>query len=118
MRPVVDGLNCLFFVLRFPCFVGKRGLYLTMRCALFPDTLMPRSINIVSLILMLGIWAQAQTIPELMPQDKEMAVALSAAPEHLQGGASVYVLKQTGFALVRQGTNGFSCIVNRDHPLN
>jgi hypothetical protein len=67
---------------------------------------------------MLGIWAQAQTIPELMPQDKEMAIALSAAPEHLRGGASVYVLKRTGFALVRQGTNGFSCIVNRDHPLN
>jgi hypothetical protein len=28
------------------------------------------------------------------------------------------VLKQAGFVLVRKRTNGFSCIVNRDHPLN
>jgi hypothetical protein len=47
-----------------------------------------------------------------------MASALSAAPEHLRGSASVYVLKQAGFVLARKGTNGFSCIVNRDHPLN
>jgi hypothetical protein len=75
-------------------------------------------ISIVSIVLALSIWAEAQTIPELLPQDKEMAIALSAAPEHLRSGASVYVLKQAGFVLVRKGTNGFSCIVNRDHPLN
>jgi hypothetical protein len=65
-----------------------------------------------------GVHAQAPTIPELLPQDKEMAIALNAAPEHLRSGASVYVLKENGFVLARKGTNGFSCIVNRDHPLN
>ena len=47
-----------------------------------------------------------------------MAMALSAGPEHLRAAASVYVLKKDGFVLARQGTNGFTCIVNRDHPLN
>jgi hypothetical protein len=47
-----------------------------------------------------------------------MAMALSAAPEHLRAGASAYVLTKDGFVLARQGTNGFACIVNRDHPLN
>lgn len=79
---------------------------------------MRRLISIVSFVVLPGIYAQAQAIPELLPQDKEMAIALSAAPEHLRSGASVYVLKQAGFELVRKGTNGFSCIVNRDHPLN
>lgn len=45
-------------------------------------------------------------------------MALSAGPEHLRAGASVYVLQKDGFVLARHGTNGFACIVNRDHPLN
>jgi hypothetical protein len=57
-------------------------------------------------------------LPELLPQEKEVAMALSAAPEHLRAAASVYVLKKDGFVLAKQGTNGFACIVNRDHPLN
>jgi hypothetical protein len=56
--------------------------------------------------------------PALLSQEKEMTMALSAAPEHLRAGASVYVLKKDGFVLARQGTNGFACIVNRDHPMN
>jgi hypothetical protein len=56
--------------------------------------------------------------PELLPREKEMAMALDAAPEHLRAGASVYVLEKDGFVLARKGTNGFACIVNRDHPLN
>jgi hypothetical protein len=60
----------------------------------------------------------AQALPELLPQEKEIALALSAAPEHLRNNAGVYVLKRNGFVKVRESTNGFTCIVNRDHPLN
>ena len=60
----------------------------------------------------------AQALPELLPQEKEVALALSAAPEHLRNNAGVYVLKRNGFVKVRDSTNGFTCIVNRDHPLN
>ena len=56
--------------------------------------------------------------PELMPPDREAALALSAAPEHLRAGATVYVLQAHGFVKVKEGTNGFTCAVNRDHPLN
>jgi hypothetical protein len=59
-----------------------------------------------------------QSLPELLPQEKEIALALSAAPEHLRNNAGVYVLKRDGFVKVRDSTNGFTCIVNRDHPLN
>jgi hypothetical protein len=60
----------------------------------------------------------AQQLPELLPQKKEIELALSAAPEHLRKGAGVYVLERNGFVKVRYSTNGFTCIVNRDHPLN
>jgi hypothetical protein len=59
-----------------------------------------------------------QQTPELLPVEKEIAMALGAGPEHLRADASVYVLGKDGFVLARQGTNGFVCIVNRDHPLN
>jgi hypothetical protein len=74
--------------------------------------------RVLSIVAWSGLCTQVQTLPNLLPQDQEMAIALSAAPEHLRSAASVYVLKQAGFVLVRKGTNGITCIVNRDHPLN
>lgn len=59
-----------------------------------------------------------QRLPELLPRQKEIGLALGAAPEHLRKGAGVYVLEQRGFVKVRESTNGFTCIVNRDHPLS
>jgi hypothetical protein len=56
--------------------------------------------------------------PEVLPRDEEFDLALSAAPEHLRAGAAVYVLAPEGYELAREGTNGFACIVNRDHPRN
>jgi hypothetical protein len=75
----------------------------------------------VGMLTWSGFSTHAQSvpaIPQLLPEQEEVAIALSAAPEHLRSAASVYVLREHGFAMVRQGTNGFSCIVNRDHPLN
>ena len=62
--------------------------------------------------------ASSQLLPELLPREKEIELALSAAPEHLRKGAGVYVLERNGFVRVRESTNGFTCIVNRDHPLS
>ena len=58
------------------------------------------------------------SIPELLPREQEIALALSAAPEHLRAGAAVWALEKDGFVKVRDSRNGFGCIVNRDHPLN
>jgi len=57
-------------------------------------------------------------LPELMPRDEEIALALAAAPPHLRDGAAVYVLESKGYVLARKGTNGFTCLVHRDHPMN
>ena len=65
-----------------------------------------------------GDAVSTQPLPELLPREKEVALALSAAPEHLRNKAGVYVLERNGFVKVRDSTNGFTCIVNRDHPLN
>lgn len=62
--------------------------------------------------------APGPSIPDLMEREKEIALALSAAPEHLRAGAAVWVLEKNGFVKVRDSRNGFGCIVNRDHPLN
>jgi hypothetical protein len=62
--------------------------------------------------------APSQTIPELIPREKEIELALSAAPEDLCDGAGVYVFERNGYVKVRESTNGFTCIVNRDHSLS
>jgi hypothetical protein len=57
-------------------------------------------------------------LPEILPRAQEVALALSAAPKHLQAGAGVYAFEKQGFVRVRASSNGFTCIVNRDHPLS
>lgn len=58
----------------------------------------------------------ASASPEILPLRCEIELALSAAPDYLQAEASVFALTERGYELTRQGTNGFSCIVNRDDP--
>jgi hypothetical protein len=74
---------------------------------------------LVALVLALvpsAACAQA-TIPGLIPVEAETELALEAAPPHLRAGAGVYVLRERGFEQVRESTNGFTCMVYRDHPL-
>jgi hypothetical protein len=62
--------------------------------------------------------AVPSTRPEILERGKEVALALSAAPAHLRKGAGVYAFEKDGFVQVRASSNGFTCIVNRDHPLS
>ena len=57
--------------------------------------------------------ASAQSL-QLLPRDVEIELALSAGPEHLRKGATVYVFGKKGYEKARSGTNGFTCLVNRD----
>jgi hypothetical protein len=50
----------------------------------------------------------------LLSLDKETELALKAAPAHLRSAATVYVFGKRGYEKVQAGTNGFSCMVNRD----
>ncbi len=49
----------------------------------------------------------------LMPQDAEIALAKSAAPDNISGKATIKVLTASGFQVVREGDNGFVCLVMR-----
>ena len=63
--------------------------------------------------------ATAQSDPRtvlkaVFPENIERELALSAAPEHLRAGATVYVFGAKGYTKVQTGTNGFTCLLNRD----
>lgn len=47
-------------------------------------------------------------------KDVETKLALSAAPEHLRSDATLYLFGKKGFEKAREGTNGFTCLLNRD----
>src|SRR5271169_2050489 len=53
-----------------------------------------------------------------LPREKRIKLAESAAPPEISGKATVYLLERTGYVKVREGTNGFSCFVDRQTPLN
>ncbi|MEJ1961728.1 MAG: hypothetical protein WDO56_09350 [Gammaproteobacteria bacterium] len=50
----------------------------------------------------------------LLPEEEEIRLALEAGPEHVRSNATVYVFGKDGYREVRSGTNGFTCLVNRD----
>ncbi|HLJ13467.1 MAG TPA: hypothetical protein VKV15_03150 [Bryobacteraceae bacterium] len=67
--------------------------------------------------------ASAQEMPKpaydfSLPRDARIKLAESAAPAEISGNATVYLLERTGYVKVREGTNGFSCLVDRQTPWN
>lgn len=57
-----------------------------------------------------------QGLPTLLPRELEIELARSAAPKHLQADATVYVLERGGYVIAKEGTNGFTCFVDRFTP--
>jgi hypothetical protein len=49
----------------------------------------------------------------LMPEEAEIALARSAAPENISARATIKVLTAKGFKVAVQGSNGFTCLVQR-----
>lgn len=52
-------------------------------------------------------------LPELLPRDLEIELAVSALPEAVRNGAAVYLLERGGYVQARSGGNGFTCVVRR-----
>ena len=48
------------------------------------------------------------------PEDVETTLVLSAAPPHLRDGAALYLFGRSGYSKIREGSNGFTCLLNRD----
>src|SRR5258708_4183588 len=53
-----------------------------------------------------------------LPKEERIKLAESAAPPEIAGHATVYLLEPSGYVKIREGTNGFSCLVDRQIPLN
>jgi hypothetical protein len=52
----------------------------------------------------------------LLPREREIALARSAAPPAVSREATVMVLTGRGFEVAVKGTSGVTCVVNRSHP--
>lgn len=65
----------------------------------------------------IGVTAQEAKYPSLseflMPQQAEIALAKSAAPDNISAKATIKVLTATGFQTVHEGENRFVCTVMR-----
>ena len=61
--------------------------------------------------------AAGRTGPRIMlPREREMTLARSAAPPEVSREATVMVLTERGFEVADSGTNGVTCVVNRSQP--
>lgn len=58
--------------------------------------------------------AAAQKFDASVPRDQQIALALEAAPAEVTQDATIYVLGKTGYEVARIGSNGFSCLVDRE----
>ncbi|HUF35162.1 MAG TPA: hypothetical protein VMN37_04385 [Gemmatimonadales bacterium] len=83
----------------------------------------PRNWTVLTLLLVSVVPAAAQSAAAgragprvLLPRDREVALARSAAPAEVSGEATVLVLTDRGFEVADSGTNGVTCVVNRSHP--
>ena len=52
-----------------------------------------------------------------LPREERIKLAESAAPPEISGKATVFLLERTGYVKIREGTNGFTCLVERETPL-
>lgn len=64
-----------------------------------------------------AIQTLAQELPKVydasMPRERQIELAMSAAPPEVSSHATVYILGPKGYEKAREGTNGFSCFVGR-----
>lgn len=61
--------------------------------------------------------AYTEALPPLLPRDREIALARSAAPPEVSAEATVLVLvRGVGYVEAVRGTNGVTCYVSRSRP--
>jgi hypothetical protein len=77
-----------------------------------------RSAFVTVTMLAASASAHAQlTVGIVLPRDREIELATSAAPTDVGSKAAVYVFTKQGYEKARDGENGFTCLVNRDSEL-
>lgn len=80
-----------------------------------PFTLIAAVAALVFLTIRSTVSAQPvqPSLPDLLPRDLEIELALSALPPHLRAEATPFLLERGGYVKARSGSNGFSCLVRR-----
>src|SRR5260370_41763668 len=84
---------------------------------------MAKMLSIV-VLLAANVAAAAQTdMPKpaydfTLPREERIKLAESAAPPEISANAIAYLLERSGYVKIREGTNGFSCLADRQTPLN
>jgi len=53
-----------------------------------------------------------------LSREEKIKLAESAAPPEISSKAAVYILERTGYTKAREGSNGFTCFVDRQTPFN
>jgi hypothetical protein len=56
---------------------------------------------------------EVHTIDASTPRERQIELALSAAPTEVSSKATVYILGAQGYEKVREGTTGVSCLIER-----
>jgi hypothetical protein len=85
---------------------------------------MPKSLRLAPLLLAVNIVTLGQTdmlkpaYDFSLPREERIKLAESAAPPEISGKATLYLLERSGYEKIREGTNGFSCFVDRQTPWN
>src|SRR5579864_1714454 len=74
--------------------------------------------------LILGLWTGAvlntptyvfKHIDASFARQVQIDLALSAAPPEVSRNAAVYILGKQGYEKVRDGSNGFTCAIDREY---
>jgi len=76
--------------------------------------------SILALVVTLAASASAHAqvnVATVLPRDREIELAITAAPPDVGRKATVYVFTSQGYEKARDGENGFTCLVNRDSEL-
>ena len=79
---------------------------------------------LIGVLLAVGLAGHAQTdMPKpvynfSLTREEKIKLAESAAPPEISAHATLYLLEKTGYVRTREGTNGFSCFLDRQTPLN
>jgi hypothetical protein len=77
-----------------------------------------RSALALVIVLAASRSAHAQVnVATVFPRDREIELAIAAAPPDVGSKAAVYVFTSQGYQKAREGENGFTCLVNRDSEL-
>src|SRR5215470_17930923 len=77
---------------------------------------------LVALMALMACTASAQTqapkqarFDASTPRERQIELAASAAPAEVSSRAAIYILGPKGYEKAREGSNGFTCLVNRQY---